>query len=207
MPRFRTGIGSSELVTGAHPTPHFSLHIHSGTDVARGRVETYIRDRYRARFGAHITAWMPTLVSLQADGEILAAAGYRPATEVLFLERYLAAPVEQYMAEQGISVSRKRVVEAGQFASVRPGAGRLLVPYLAKHLHDAGFEWSVCTLTGELHHLFSRMGLAHQPLSLARPDLLDAREKAQWGTYYDHAPQVFAGRLACIVSRFQESEA
>lgn len=184
-----------------------TLHVHAPEDPMRARVESYIRQRYQQRFGAQINDWLPTLVSVQSDGEILAAAGYRGAADPLFLERYLAAPIEEYLLDEGALVARGRIVEAGQFAAVRPGAGRLLVPLLARHLHQQGFDWAVSTLTRELHQLFVRMGLAHQLLCTATADHLSEHERADWGTYYAHGPQVFAGRLHAILARFPEQAA
>lgn len=183
------------------------LHLHPEGDPARARVEAYIHDRYQQRFGARLKHWMPSLVSLRIGEEILAAAGYRDAREPLFLERYLAAPIEHYLGERGLPVARAHIVETGQFAAARPGAGRLLVPLLAQHLHHRGFEWAVGTLTQELHHLFSRMGLAHQPLATATAGGLSAADRKDWGTYYDHEPQVFAGRLDTILAHIPERKA
>lgn len=187
-----------------HPHPRPALHVHAHDDPQRGRVESYIHERYHHRFGARVKHWMPNLVSLQVDGEILAAAGFRSAQEPLYLERYLHAPIEQYLRHVEMPVARGLIVETGQFAASRPGAGRLLVPHLAQHLHRQGFEWAVSTLTAELHHLFSRMGLKHHPLAAAQAALLDAADQQDWGTYYQHDPQVFAGKLSLILARFQE---
>lgn len=182
------------------------LRLHPEGDPTRAGVEAYIHERYQRRFGARLKHWMPSLVSLRIGEEILAAAGYRDAREPLFLERYLAAPIEHYLGEHGLPVTRTRIVETGQFAATRPGAGRLLVPLLAQHLHHNGFEWAVGTLTRELHHLFSRMGLAHQPLAIATARGLSAADRKDWGNYYDHDPQVFAGRLDAILAHIPERQ-
>lgn len=184
-----------------------TLHIHPMDDPLRGRVESYIHQRYQQRFGATLKEWLPTLVSVQENGEILAAAGYRGADDPLFLERYLAAPIEQYLRDQNAPVARRLIVEAGQFAAARAGGGRVLVPMLARHLHQQGFHWAVSTLTSELHHLFARMGLAHQAISVATSDHLNEQERRDWGDYYAHAPHVFAGRLHAILEHFPEQEA
>ncbi|MYN13144.1 thermostable hemolysin [Pusillimonas sp. TS35] len=189
------------------PSQPCALHIHQPDDPLRPLVESYIRQRYHQRFGACLKEWMPTLVSVQANGEILAAAGYRGGSDPLFLERYLSAPIEHYLRDSGTPVARHLIVEAGQFAAVQPGAGRLLVPLLAQHLRQQGFDWAVSTLTSELHHLFLRMGLAHQPLSAATMERLGEHERGDWGTYYAHAPQVFAGRLSAILARFPGNRA
>ncbi|WP_233214070.1 thermostable hemolysin [Pollutimonas nitritireducens] len=194
------------------PEPRFqpqplSLHIHQPGDPMRPLVESYIQQRYQQRFGAHLKEWLPTLVSMQANGEILAAAGYRVANDPLFLERYLAAPIEHYVHNQDAPVARNVIVEVGQFAAARPGAGRLLVPLLVRHLRQQGFNWAVSTLTSELHHLLARMGIVHQPLSEATAEYLSEQECKDWGSYYAHAPHVFAGRLDTILDHFPESAA
>lgn len=204
--KFSSSFTQSSIAAQPRPVPR-TLHIHPVGDPMRGRVETYIHQRYQQRFGATLKDWLPTLVSVQEDGEILAAAGYRGADDPLFLERYLAAPIEQYLRDQDAPVARRLIVEAGQFASARPGGGRLLVPLLARHLHQQGFDWAVSTLTSELHHLFARMGLAHQPISAATSDHLNEQERGDWGDYYAHAPHVFAGRLHAILEHFPEQDA
>lgn len=183
------------------------LQVHPEHDPVRHQVESYIAQRYRQRYGAQLKEWLPVLVSLQADGQILAAAGYRPASQALFLERYLSAPVEKYIRRDGVPVSRGRIVEVGHFAAMRPGAGRRLVPLLADHLHRQGYEWAVSTLTAELHHLFARMGLAHRSLGIASAARLDETERQDWGDYYAHGPEVFAGHLRTILQRFGEQPA
>ncbi|MFF7399896.1 thermostable hemolysin [Achromobacter sp. NPDC008082] len=208
MPQTKFSSSSTQRAIAAKPgaTPR-TLHIHPVDDPIRARVESYIQQRYQQRFGATLKEWLPTLVSVQENGEILAAAGYRGADHPLFLERYLAAPIEQYLRDQNAPVARRLIVEAGQFAAARPGGGRVLVPLLARHLHQQGFDWAVSTLTSELHHLFARMGLAHQAISAATPDHLNEQERRDWGDYYAHAPHVFAGRLHTILEHFPEQEA
>lgn len=208
MPQFKL----SSPLTRHSPALRFqprpsTLHIHQPDDSMRALIESYIQQRYQKRFGAHLREWLPTLVSIQANGKILAAAGYRDGKDPLFLERYLAAPIEHYLRDQGAPVARDLIVEVGQFAALPSGAGRLLVPLLARHLRQQGFDWAVSTLTSELHHLFARMGLAHHPLSLATTDQLSEQERKDWGRYYAHAPYVFAGRLDAILERFPENEA
>lgn len=185
------------------PCPTQALHIHEAGDPSRGEVERYIAQRYRQRYGATLRTWFPVLVSLQVEGCIVAAAGYRDGAEPLFLERYLDAPIERCLRD---AVPRERIVEAGQFAAIRPGAGRLLVPLMARHLHARGYAWAVSTLTLELHHLFTRIGLTPDTLATADAQRLSAAERADWGSYYEHAPQVCASRLADIVRQLQRPD-
>jgi len=208
MPQSKFNPHSGVWSPGAQPqADQPTLHLHTQDDPLRGRIESYIHQRYLRRYGARLKHWMPNLVCLQSNGEILAAAGYRDALTPLFLERYLSAPVEHYLRDDDLPVARSQIVEAGQFAAMRPGAGRLLVPMLARHLQERGFAWAVSTLTDELHHLFSRMGLAYQPLAEATAQSLDNADRKDWGNYYEHHPQVFAGKLSSILSRHSEHEA
>lgn len=180
------------------------LKVHRVGDVDRTRVESYIQKRYAQRYGALIQEWLPQLVSLEVDGEIVSAAGYRSATAPLFLERYLPAPVEQCLAAHSIErPTRARIAEAGQFAAMRPGAGRLLVPLLANHLRSEGFDWTVSTVTQELHHLFQRMGIPSFPLAAADPVHLTDAQRHAWGTYYEHQPVVVAERLSKVISALE----
>lgn len=184
-----------------------ALHIHPPGDALRSFVESFIQKRYQERFGAQLTEWLPTLVSVQCNGAVVAAAGYRDGRNPLFLERYLVAPIEHYLSDRGVPVARSVIVEAGQFAADCPGAGRLLVPLLAWHLRQQGFVWAVSTLTSELHHLFTRMGLAHQALADAAADRLSAKQRQGWGSYYAHSPKVFAAALSDILERTPENGA
>jgi hypothetical protein len=177
------------------------LQLHPPEDADRSVVERFIRDVYAQHYGARVGELAPTLVTLQADGRILAAAGYRPATQVLFLERYLAAPIEAVLRSLAPAApARAGIVEVGHLAAVRTGAGRLLMPMLGAHLADCGFEWVVSTATAELRHLFARMGLEPLVLGVADPAVLGPAI-AQWGSYYDHHPLVVAGSIATGMAR------
>lgn len=177
--------------------PTAALRLHRPGDTGRLEVEDFIRDVYARRYGARLSAFAPTLVSLRGDsGEVLAAAGYRPAAVApLFLERYLAQPVEALLSPRdGPPVARASVVEVGHLAACRAGEGRRLIRTLAPHLAEAGHQWVVSTVTRELLHLFGRLGVVPLPLAPARAAALGA-DAGEWGRYYQHGPQVMAGFL------------
>lgn len=173
------------------------LRLHPRGSAGRADVEQFIRAVYRERFAADVRHFAPMLVSAaDAEGRIVAAAGYRTgADEPLFLERYLARPVQELLAGPGTQVvPRHRLVEVGHLAATRAGAGRQLIAPLGAHLAAAGFQWVVGTLTQELRHLFLRLGIAPVALGVADPALL-GEAAAAWGSYYDHRPVVLAGNL------------
>jgi len=193
---------SPEPGTAAPPSHRLRTHGPGAPD--RADVETFIRDVYRERYGADVTAFAPILVSLADDkGVVTAAAGYRAGDRgPLFLEQYLSAPIETYLV-QGPSAlpERRRLVEVGHLAATRAGAGRHLILMLGPHLAAQGFQWVIGTLTQELRQLFLRLGVA--PLSLAEADpALLGEEIARWGSYYDHRPVVLAGRIDVALQAF-----
>lgn len=178
------------------PLPASPLSVHRPGDPGRSEVEHFVRQVYASRYGADLKSFAPVLVSLQQDGVIVAAAGYRPAARgALFLERYLKRPVEMLLAgEDGVAPERPLIVEVGHLASTRAGEGRRLIRLLAPHLAAQGYDWVVSTLTEELRRLFLRLGVTPLTLGVADPAALGA-DAACWGSYYDHHPAVLAGRL------------
>lgn len=180
------------------------LHLHGAAEPGRAEVEDFIADVFARRFGAVVASFAPVLVTLRDphDGQIVAAAGYRPAAhEPLFLESYLRGPVESVLAQHlHAGPARRDVVEIGHLSAVRAGAGRQLMIRLGEHLAHQGFRWIVCTLTQELRHLLPRLGIT--PLALAKADAgaLDG-DAAAWGSYYEHDPVVLAGDLAPALRR------
>jgi len=172
------------------------LRVHDHDSPGRAAVEAFIRDVYRQRYGADVRQFAPVLVSLHDEGELVAAAGYRCADSgPLFLERYLGRPVEQLLPmASGAAPARAGIVEVGHLAAGRAGEGRRLILLLGALLADEGMQWVVSTLTQELRQLFVRMGIAPLALGVADPTVL-GEQAAHWGSYYDHRPQVLAGRI------------
>lgn len=167
----------------------------------RAQVEQFIREVYARRYDARVGAMTPFLVALESEGEILAAAGYRPASQPLFLEHYLDAPIEAVLHRLAADApARAGIVEVGHLAATRPGAGRLLMPMLGAHLAQSGFEWVVSTATEELRHMFARMKLEPLVLGVADPGVLGTGA-AQWGSYYSHHPLVVAGSIEAGMAR------
>jgi hypothetical protein len=173
------------------------LIVHRPGEPGRRDVERFISQIYAARYGADLQTFAPYLVSVRADGRIVAAAGYRPADEgPLFLERYLDGPVEALLPPGAAGpCGRAGIVEVGHLASGCAGEGPRLIRMLGLHLAALGFDWVVSTLTQELRALFLRLGVEPLTLGEADPSALGP-EAARWGSYYDHRPTVLAGQIA-----------
>lgn len=170
-------------------------------DPDRAEVEAFVRSVYARRHGAQVRQFAPRLVALHDGERIVAAAGFRFATEPLFLERYLDLPIEAALARQlGTTPARERIVEVGHLAAMPAGAGRQLILQLGPHLASLRAQWVVGTLTQELRALFARLGVT--PLALAAADPSRLGEQAQdWGRYYTHAPAVLAAHLPQALRR------
>ncbi|MDL2337209.1 MAG: thermostable hemolysin [Pseudomonadota bacterium] len=189
------------------PTPP-RLFIHPPGDPHRLEVEAFIHRIYAERYGADVRQFAPVLASLRDDSGIVAAAGYRSASQgPLFLERYFDAPVESLLAGHAATTpSRERIVEVGHLAAARAGEGRRLIRLLGTHLASLRFDWVVSTLTAELRHLFLRIGVAPLALGVADPAALGA-ELSHWGSYYDHRPVVLAGHLPQALQQLARRQA
>jgi hypothetical protein len=175
------------------------------TPEQRAELERFIAARFQRAYGARITQFLPNLLGMRDDaGAWVAAVGYAGAgAGPLFLEQYLDNPVEHAL---GLllehPVARERVVEVGNFAAVRAGVARRLIPALAARLKSLGFELAVFTATRELRNAFLRLRL--WPLLIAPADPLRlAGGAAAWGGYYAHKPIVMGGRIADCLLRLR----
>jgi hypothetical protein len=184
-----------------------ALRCHDACDPQRAEVEAFIRRVYAEHYGARITSFAPTLLSMRdAQGRLRAAAGFRSANDgPLFLERYLSGPVDQLLGSQVVRVDRARIVEVGHLAALQAGDGRRMAARVAAQLVAQGQDWIVCTLTAPLRHLFTRLGIASITLGVADPARLGADAPA-WGSYYEQAPLVQAGYLPGALPALHRSE-
>lgn len=177
-----------------------ALRLHPPGDPGRAAVEDFIRGVYAEHYGARVRRFAPMLVGLHDGDTLVAAAGYRRATQPLFLERYLDRAIEQLLAGPAGPPPREQIVEVGHLASRRAGEGRRLILRLAQHFGQLRIQWVVSTLTEELRKVFVRMGVQPLALGLADPARLGA-DAQDWGSYYAHHPLVLAGSLPAALRR------
>jgi hypothetical protein len=164
----------------------------------RATLEDYVRREFLAHFGARIRHFMPELLGLHGpDGAIRAVVGCRAAAaEPLFLEAYTREPVENALASlNGFFVPREHIVEIGSLACRNAAAAIAIVRALVPYLLRAGYSWVVFTGADTVMNVFRHLGLTPRALCPADPLLL-GEARHDWGTYYDHEPQVMAGRIA-----------
>lgn len=186
--------------SAAEPTA-LRLRLHPVTDPARAEVERFVRVVYRRAYGARVPGFAPMLASLADDDGIVAVAGWRSARDILYLERYLDAPVEACIASRlGRDVARSRIAEVGHLAGLRPGAGRRLMLLLGVHLASIGFRWVVSTATPGVRRTLSQAGVQGVALGVATRAAAGPDAEA-WGRYYDDGPSVIVGELLPNLAR------
>lgn len=158
--------------------------------------EEFIRQVFFKAYGARINSFYPLLLSIQQKPdhqsfEFAAVAGIRPADAgPLFLEQYLESPIEEVL-----DVPREKIIEIGNLAPANAGQARWLIATLNAFMLGAGFSYVVFTAVPSLKNAFGRMGLPLTRLADAHSHSLPVAEKANWGSYYDAGPKVFAGDL------------
>lgn len=154
--------------------------------------EAFVSAVFRKAYGATLSTFYPLLLGLTQDsGDYAAVAGIRPAGNAsLFSEHYLDLPVERLLA-----APRAGIAEIGNLAPASAGQARWLICTLSAFLMGAGFTHVVFTSVPRLRNAFSRMGLPLVSLAEARRECLPAEQQAEWGTYYDCKPAVYAGDI------------
>ncbi|MEJ2515324.1 MAG: thermostable hemolysin [Gammaproteobacteria bacterium] len=166
----------------------------------------FIREAYRSHFGANLASLMPELCALlDPDGLPRAVAGFRHAGRgPLFLEQYLDQPVEAAISLASREpVDRDSIWEIGNLATRCPGAARFFVRRAALELADRGATWAVFTGTRRVVAVFRRLRVPLITLGSADPERL-GDDAAGWGSYYDHAPRVVAGRVSLGLAATRE---
>lgn len=156
----------------------------------RPAAEAAVRRVYQREYGAVVRSLPPVLVAgLDGTGDVMCAAGLRAAPYLS--ESYLPVPVEALLARAGgRPVARERVIEVCSLAAPRPGSAIALVRTVVDLCRVAGYDWAIFTTTDRLRVLLKRSGLPLLLLGPAERGRLPSA--ADWGTYYEHDPQVCA---------------
>jgi hypothetical protein len=176
-------------------------------DPERFGCERMLAERYALVFGAHLTRFMPSLLTLSDNaGEVLAIMGLREAGgERLFVEDYLDEPAEQAAARVlATPVPRQTLVEVGNLAVFGEGKGRAIVAAATRSLIESGYRHVIFAATRELRAVFARLGLSALTVAPASPERLGARAQ-DWGRYYDTEPMVLCGSLLPGLQRLQQA--
>lgn len=129
------------------------------------------------------------------DERVCGVVGFRNArTEPLFLERYLARPIEaELTARTGQPIERQKIVEVGNLASLSCRAAFHLVAILPRVLIERGNQWIVFTATSAVRGILEKYSAPMIELASAGRECIEKPD--EWGRYYDNDPRVMAGYL------------
>jgi hypothetical protein len=167
------------------------------TDHVMATCRDFVHEIFRERHCAEVNPTYPHWRSIaRDDGQFLAILGYRRAADApLFLEHYLAGPIEDVVSRGlNMPVDRSAIVEIGCLAAVNSWA-------LLKLWHSTAIALrqehtvAVATLTAPVRRSLERLGLPMIELEAADPAKLPANGE-DWGSYYDLSPTVCAGFIS-----------
>jgi hypothetical protein len=161
----------------------------------RAELEHFVQHRFQQTHQATVTHFMPKLLSLRDNAQQLrAVCGLRHAhQEPLFLERYLDTPIEQALSTHvGCAIPRHQILEIGNLAVLEPACIRSLLASVSVYLHSTDAKWAVFTGITSLRNALNKLHMPLHILGEASIDALPIEERAAWGSYYAHRPQIMA---------------
>lgn len=167
----------------------------NATHADRAEVEAFIAEVFYRAYRANIKSFMPKLIALRdQEHNLMAAFGMREAGDsALFLEQYLSEPIEELISNSfGQTILRSEITEIGNLAVANPRNSGILISHVIQHSLAANVQWCVATAHHTLQNGLIKGGVDVRPLHAVDPGRLPADERANWGSYYEHTPQIIA---------------
>lgn len=168
----------------------YNFDLYAGSHKHRQAAEQFIQQGFLKTYGANIAVTMPMLLSIKKNA-FKAALGLRQATQPLFIEQYLDAPIEQSLSLQGIQEPRKRITEVGHLYSNHSRFALPLLLTTGMSLFIAGQNIIVFCATHQVKNLIAEAGITLTTLCQAEEEKL-CHHNEQWGSYYQTSPSVVA---------------
>lgn len=185
-----------------------SLVVGSLLSEQRDRIEHYIGSVFQTAYGAHLSEFLPLLLSLESHGQPSAALGLRSAAfGPLFVERYLDTSAE-FAIEQahGQHCDRAYIMELGNLVATTPRHSALLYILAVAAMHEAGMHYLMFAANRKVRASIKRCGFT--PKVICAADAICLGDKVEdWGSYYDGNPQVMAADLALTMAQAHEQPA
>jgi hypothetical protein len=160
-------------------------------DEHRPTLENTVKKGFLAAYNAVLTSFMPLLCQYTTvQGQC--TLGLRQATAPLFIEQYLAAPIEHFLPEPA---DRHKTFELGNLYSTHRRATLAHFIVVNEALHSIGAKHLVFCATKNVRALLRLLGVHCTEIALANSFVVSHPER--WGSYYSNQPTV------CIVSLAQ----
>jgi len=150
-----------------------------------------VASNYQQHYSADVDVNPDQFIALcSAQGEWLACFGVNfSKNKRLFSENYLDGSIEDVLGPViECSVKRAVIAECGSFASLTPGAGKVLLSSLSWVLWCEGIHYGLVTVTPVVRHLFRRLKMPFVEICAADIGRLSQSDLAQWGSYYSTEP-------------------
>lgn len=174
------------------------LQLVKRSDSQRPSIENFIASGFAKAYQADVHSFMPNLLGVSRDGKWQAVLGLRSAVGTrLFIEHYLAAPVEQLLAAQDLKAERFQLIEIGHLYAINRQSLLQLFVLMAYALDQLNYRYLLCAATTQVRAILSRHGIELTELGEAKAEAL-GEEAASWGSYYDTNPKVCVMDLALV---------
>lgn len=184
----------------------WDLHWVSSSHHLRSEAERYIKDQFDEHFSAQVIHIQPyLLVMLDQKGGIKAAVGFDGnADQGFFLDQYLEQPIQHLIAEkEATQVANDEIVEVGNLA-ISNNCDLLSFMFgIGEVLSSMGFRFLVCTGTNSIVKYLCLLEVQPIVIGTAKIERLSDAQQGNWGSYYDHQPQVMYGNLTVIWARLK----
>ena len=168
-----------------------SAHI---ADLQRDTLEQAISKGFQLAYNAKLTAFMPLLCQYTTPrGQC--TLGLRRASSALFIEQYLASPIESFINEQ---THRSDIFELGNLFSTERKATLTNFVIVNEALQHVGAKYLAFCATKKVRALLRVLGVTCTEIALANSFVLDQPDN--WGSYYTNKPTV------CLVNLTQAHE-
>lgn len=169
--------------------------IHRVDGAARLQTMAFIREQFAQHFAAEVTDDTTEVYAVKrATGEIDAAFGLNREVTQFFCRHYIGDVKKRLIQQEGSCATDARMVELAHLCVRHPATLCRILPQLAAFLAGEA-DYLACTVTHELARFFRRKHLAPMSLGPARITDLPTHIKGEWGSYYDHLPEVVMGNL------------
>lgn len=162
----------------------------SKDDPRQEAAKDHIRKVYFETYGAHVTTFAPTLVTVtNQDGQIVCVGGIRTGADGFFSDTYLDTDLTTAVcALDGTDTPTAQIMEVVSVASTTPFPVLPMFDAMLSWGRDQGMTCGVFTITKPLRRLLKRTGLHFSELCAADASYVDNPES--WGTYYKTEPVV-----------------
>jgi len=175
---------------------NLKINFIDGTD-NRLNTELFIKSGFDKAFNADIKNFLPILIQM-GDHQPRAALGLRSARAPLFIEQYLAKPIEKIINPES-NPNRFEIAELGNLYSSNRRFTIPLFMTMSVGLFLAGFKYLCFSGTDKVRALLAKEQVSFKEIKDAEQNTLQPSQD-NWGDYYQHQPKVCVINLVDVMN-------